>query len=203
MLVIGMGIIDNMIHVTQILEQIERGDPSSSDRLLPLIYEELKKLAAARMAVERTDHTLQATALVHEAYARLVGGDAQNHWDSRHHFFSAAAEAMRRILVEHARAKQACKRGGNCQRVALTGMGIDPTIPLDDFLDLHGALEQLEQTDARKAQIVKLRYFTGLSVAETARCLRISEATVLRDWRYARAWLRRAINSQNGDLAAN
>ncbi|WP_339909894.1 sigma-70 family RNA polymerase sigma factor [Symmachiella dynata] len=185
-----------MIDITQILGQIDEGDPHAANHLLPLIYDELRRLAAARMASERSDHTLQATALVHEAYARLVGSSNDTSWENRGHFFSAAAESMRRILVETARAKKAQKRSAPQNQLAMTNISVEPHIPIEDFLDLHHALEQLEQEDERLSRIVKLRYFTGLTIAETALCLGISEATVIRDWRYARAWLQRKMQPE-------
>lgn len=185
-----------MINVTQILGQIDHGDPHSARQLLPLIYDELKRLATARMAAERPDHTLQATALVHEAYARLVGSNSDITWDNRGHFFSAAAESMRRILVENARAKKTKKRCVDPDQMAFTNIDIEPHEPPDDFLDLHDALEQLEQEDERLAQVVKLRFFTGLTITDTADCLGVSDATVVRDWRYARAWLRQKMQPE-------
>jgi RNA polymerase sigma factor (TIGR02999 family) len=178
-----------MTHVTQILSQIEHGDPDAADQLLPLVYEELRKLAAAKMASERDDHTLQATALVHEAYLRLVDVEKAQHWNSRGHFFAAAAEAMRRILVEGARRRESSKRGGDLKRVDL-----DVTIaPQDglapDLLALDDALRQLEREAPKKAELVKLRFFCGLSIDEASVAMGISSATAKRYWTYARAWL--------------
>lgn len=185
-----------MNDVTQVLNRIDQGDPAASEQLLPLVYEALKDLAAARMAVERSDHTLQATALVHEAYARLVAPDnGCRDWQCCGHFFSAAAEAMRRILVDYSRLKAAQKRDGPGYRVAISDIiSSEPSLPVVEFLDLHEALEHLQRHDDRKARVVNLRYFAGLSVEETACCLGISTATVVRDWRYARAWLHRQIS---------
>lgn len=185
-----------MINITQILGQIDLGDPRAAQQLLPLIYDELKRLAAARMAKERPDHTLQATALVHEAYARLAGTNGDAPWENRGHFFSAAAESMRRILVENARAKNCQKRCGAVDQMPLTNISVEPHVPMADFMDLHHALEQLEQEDEWLSRIVKLRYFTGLTIVETAHCLGVSDATVVRDWRYARAWLRQRIRPE-------
>jgi RNA polymerase sigma factor (TIGR02999 family) len=178
-----------MSDVTQILSRLDSGDPSASAELLPLVYDELRKLAAAKLAQEKPGQTLQATALVHEAYLRLVGSDESPSWDSRGHFFAAAAEAMRRILVESARRKQSLKRGGEFKRQELD-------IAVSDFADdalnvlaVDEALQALHQEDAVKAELVKLRYFAGLTLAECAFALGISTATADRYWHYARAWL--------------
>ncbi len=179
-----------MSDVTQILSAIEGGDAQAAERLLPLVYEELRKLAAARMAQESPDHTLQATALVHEAYIRLVDVDDAQHWDSRRHFFTAAAEAMRRILVEKARRRKRVKHGGLHQRADLLNVDVadEETDPVG-LLAIDEALEQLSTEDPRKAELVKLRYFAGLSLEETAAALEISRATAVRDWTFAKAWL--------------
>jgi RNA polymerase sigma factor (TIGR02999 family) len=184
-----------MTDVTSILTEIERGDPQAADKLLPLVYEELRKLAAAKLAQENPGQTLQGTALVHEAYIRLIGGGNQN-WNSRGHFFAAAAEAMRRILVESARKKRAHQRGGDWGRVDLDL--IQPAAPRisTDVLALNDALEKLEQTDRRKADLVKLRFFAGLTMDEAAEVLGISVATAHREWNYARAWLHQEIAGQ-------
>lgn len=183
-----------MSDVTRILNAIERGDAKPADELLPLVYEELHLLAAQKLAQEPPGQTLQATALVHEAYIRLVGGQRLN-WDSRGHFFVAAAEAMRRILVENARRKKRLKRGGQFQRVQLDeSPASDPNErPGDDLIALDEALVELARKDARKADLVKLRYFAGLSIPQAARALGISHATAERDWLYARCWLRAEI----------
>lgn len=179
-----------MNEVTRILGAIERGDPKASEELLPLVYGELRALAARRMAGERAGHTLQATALVHEAYMRLVGIDGDTGaWHSRGHFFAAAAEAMRRILIERARARGAIKHGGNRRRLRL-----DPNLLLDeemdeDLIDLDAALTKFAQEDRAKADLVKLRFFAGLTRDEAASMLGISAATADRHWAYARAWL--------------
>ena len=177
--------------VTQILAAINKGDPGASEALLPLVYEELRKLAAQRMENEAPGQTLQATALVHEAYLRLVGspGGQADRWDSRGHFFAAAAEAMRRILIDRARAKGALKRGGNPVRLRLDQ---DPLASDDlsaELLDLDGALTKLSAEDATKAELVNLRFFAGLTLEEAAGVLGISPATADRHWTYARAWL--------------
>jgi RNA polymerase sigma factor (TIGR02999 family) len=182
-----------MPDVTRILSQIEGGDPHAAEQLLPLIYDELRKLAIARLIHEPAGQTLQGTALVHEAYLRLVGGQEQQHWNSRGHFFAAAAEAMRRIVVENARKKRALARGGDRGRVALEL--VEPEAPKlsEDVLALNDALDKLEQKDRRKAELVKLRYFAGLTMEEAAAALSISVATAHRDWNYARAWLHQEI----------
>ncbi len=179
-----------MTDVTQILSQIETGDPKAAEQLLPLIYDELRRLAAQRMAHETPDQTLQATALVHEAYLRLVDVDQAQHWESRGHFFAAAAEAMRRILVEQARRKSSLKAGGKHQRVCLSG--VDPEIdgPNLDLLALNEALEKLEGKDPRKAQLVKLRFFAGLTNQQAAEALGVAASTADADWAYAKCWLR-------------
>ena len=182
-----------MTSVTQILSSIEQGDPQAADQLLPLVYEELRKLAAARLAQEQPGQTLEATALVHEAYLRLVDVEASPSWDSRGHFFSSAAEAMRRILVESARRKGRLKRGGDVERVDLDADAIAaPEIDVD-LLGLDSALNRLEAKDPRKAELIKLRYFAGLTVEQAAEALGIGASTADRDWAYARAWLFREI----------
>ena len=178
-----------MIDVTQILSQIESGDPSAAEKLLPLIYDELRKLAAAKLAREKPGQTLEATALVHEAYVRLVGSTNQ-HWDGRGHFFAAAAEAMRRILVENARHKRSQRAGGEWQRVELSNVEAISPQPDVDVLALSEALDKLEARDARKAALVKLRYFAGLTNQEAAAALGISTATADNDWAYAKSWLK-------------
>ncbi len=180
-----------MSDVTRILNSIERGDARATDELLPLVYEELRLLAAQKLSHEPAGQTLQATALVHEAYIRLVGEEAQA-WKSRRHFFRAAAEAMRRILIDNARRKKRLKRGGNRNKGELNEAdnltrGADPSA--DDLIALDEALERFSEEDEAKAELVRLRYFAGLSVAQTADVLGISESTVKRHWAYARAWL--------------
>jgi RNA polymerase sigma factor (TIGR02999 family) len=177
-----------MSEVTRILDQIQQGDPHASDQLLPLVYEELRKLAAAKLAQESPGHTLQPTALVHEAYLRLVDGNGAQGWDSRGHFFAAAAEAMRRILVESARRKKAVKHGGGKQRVPLEEFHRVTESP-DDLLDLDGALTRFAAEEPDKARLVQLRFFAGLSIPDAAASLGISQATAERWWTFARAWL--------------
>ncbi len=178
-----------MNDVTLILSKIEAGDPSAARDLLPLIYDELRKLAAARMAAERPDHILQATALVHEAYLRLVDVEQAQHWSSRGHFFGAAAEAMRRILVERARAKRSVKHGGELHRIPLDDLQFENPVPQVDVLAVDEALQRLEQTDRQACELVKLRYFVGLSIPEIAAALGVSPSTIDRQWAFARAWL--------------
>jgi len=182
-----------MSDVTQILSRLDSGDPSASAELLPLVYEELRKLAAVKLAQEKPGQTLQATALVHEAYLRLVGSDGAHDWDSRGHFFAAAAEAMRRILVDMARRKSRAKRGGDMQRcdVDIGNLVTDETS--EEILSLDLALAELAKVQPAKAELVKLRYFAGLTTAEAASILNISTATADRYWRYARAWLAQTI----------
>jgi RNA polymerase sigma factor (TIGR02999 family) len=177
------------------------GGPGSSRELLPEVYDELRKLARARLARERHQQTLQPTALVHEAYLRVAGPDQRAQWDRRGHFFAAAALAMRRILVERARHYQRMKHGAGGQRVDLDSgiAGADPA--LTDLVAIDEALTRLEQTDARKAKIVALRYFAGLSVEETAAALDISPATVKNEWKFARAWLYRALDPSGREPA--
>jgi RNA polymerase sigma factor (TIGR02999 family) len=183
-----------MTGVTQILASIERGDPHAADQLLPLVYDELRKLAAARMAHESPDHTLQATALVHEAYVRLVETEQAQHWNSRGHFFAAAAEAMRRVLVERARRKRSLREGGDRERVALSDPVDERDTPAWDLIDLDEALARFEVLEPEKSRLIKLRFFGGLSLAEAADALGISPATAKRHWTYARAWLYGEIN---------
>ena len=180
-----------MCDVTRILGKIESGDSSAAEQLLPLIYEELRKLAAAKMAREKPDQMLQATALVHEAYIRLIDVGKAQHWNSRGHFFTAAAEAMRRILVENARRRLSQKRGGDWHRVELD-TNLPAKHPAEKILALHEALEKLEQHDPVKYQLVKLRYFAGLTSCEAGQTLGISTTTADRYWTYARAWLQSA-----------
>jgi RNA polymerase sigma factor (TIGR02999 family) len=181
--------------VTQILAAIDRGDPHAAPRLLPLVYDELRTLAAARIAHEKPGHTLQATALVHEAYLRLVGPDGtQRPWHNRGHFFAAAAEAMRRILVESARRKRGLKHGGQFVRSVLDPSNLPAPKEPDDLLELDIALDKLAQKDPRKAELVKLRFFSGLTVAQAAEALGIAPSTADRDWAYAKAWLFREIS---------
>jgi RNA polymerase sigma factor (TIGR02999 family) len=189
-----------MSDVTRVLSAIEQGDPSAAQQLLPLVYDELRKLAAERMAQEKPGQTLQATALVHEAYLRLVGGERPPGWDGRAHFFAAAAEAMRRILIDRARHKQTHKAGGGRRRLDLED--IQPVLEeenSDRLLTLDQALRQLEEEDPRKAELVKLRFFAGLTAEQAADALGVSTSTAEKDWAYARSWLRVAINRMSGD----
>jgi RNA polymerase sigma factor (TIGR02999 family) len=163
---------------------------------LPLVYEELRTLASRKLAQEKPGQTLQATALVHEAYLRLVGADAKQPWDSRGHFFAAAAEAMRRILIECARHKASAKAGGHLDRVALADIAVPMDSSWNEVLDLHNALEKLEQKDSRKAALVKLRFFAGLTNEQAALALGISTSTADNDWAYARSWLRLEIGGK-------
>jgi RNA polymerase sigma factor (TIGR02999 family) len=178
-----------MCDVSPLLRAIERGDPHAAGQLLPLVYEELRRLAARKLAREKAGQTLQPTALLHEAYLRLVGKADQANWEGRGHFFAAAAEAMRRILVENARRKRRLKRGGDRQRLSLEQVAVVSDTQCDDLVALSDALDQLAAEDGPKAELVKLRYFGGLSVAEAGRCLGVSRATADRWWAYARAWL--------------
>ncbi len=182
-----------MSDVTHILAAIERGDHSSAARLLPLIYDELRKLAAVRLANESPGQTLQATALVHEAYLRLVDGQRAQQWDSCGHFFAAAAEAMRRILVEKARRKKRIRHGGQLQRRVMdpAQAALRPPIDAVDLLALNEALDRLEAAAPRKAQLVKLRYFAGFTLPEAAKLLNVSQSTAEGDWTYAKTWLKR------------
>jgi RNA polymerase sigma factor (TIGR02999 family) len=187
-----------MSDVTRILCAIEQGDPRAAEQLLPLVYDELRRLAGALMANERPGQTLQATALVHQAYLRLLDGDQAQDWNSRGHFFAACAEAMRRILVERARHKQSLKAGGGRRRQELPDIELAGAGPHLDLLALHEALTKLEQQDRRRAELVKLRFFAGLTIAEAARALGISASTADNDWAYARSWLRLEIEGRAG-----
>jgi RNA polymerase sigma factor (TIGR02999 family) len=188
-----------MKDLTGLLSAIEQGDPTAAEELLPLVYDELRRLAAQRLAREKPGQTLQATALVHEVYLRLVDGEADRHWDGRGHFFAAAAEAMRRILVENARRKRSLKRGGNLVRhqldeveLVIPGLG-------DDLLALDEALTRLAAQDPVKARLVELRHFAGLTLEEAATALGLSTTTAHRYWNYARAWLHQTITSGQPD----
>ena len=190
-----------MSDVTQILQQIESGDPSAAEHLLPLVYEELRKLAGARMAQESPDHTLQPTALVHEAYVRLVDTDKAQHWNSRGHFFGAAAEAMRRILVDKARSRRRQKRGGDLQRITMELDDVpDPDQVSEDLIEsLDEALRRFEGVDPTACELVKLRFFAGLSLQEAGGVLEIPPRTADRLWSYAKAWLLREIQRGEAD----
>jgi RNA polymerase sigma factor (TIGR02999 family) len=186
-----------MTDVSRMLSAIEQGDPHAAEQLLPLVYEELRRMAAQKLAQERPGQTLQATALVHEAYLRLVGGERRGSpppaWDSRGHFFAAAAEAMRRILVESARRKQRLRRGGGRRKHTLAGNEPAIASPVDavDLLALNEALDRLEAASPRRAKLVKLRYFAGFTLPDVAGMLGISQSTAEADWTYAKAWLKR------------
>ena len=185
-----------MTDVTQLLSAIEHGDPQAARELLPLVYDELRKPAAQKLSREEPGQTLQATALVHDAYLRLVVAEKEQHWDSRRHFFAAAAEAMRRIFVENARRKKRLKHGGGRQRVELADQHLQ-VLPIDDeLLELDEALTRLAAEDVDAAELVKLHFFAGLSLDETAATLGISRATAYRNWSYARAWLRCALEAR-------
>lgn len=182
-----------MLDVTQILLRIKQGESAAADQLLPIVYGELRKLAATRLADEKPGQTLQATALVHEAYLRLVDADQAQLWDNRGHFFAAAAQAMRRILVENARRKNRLKRGGDFIRVELSDDVIFSNEIHEDLIALDAALERLESVDAQALELVRLRYFAGLSTTEAAELLNMSTRTAGRLWAFARAWLHREI----------
>jgi len=194
-----------MREVTTILSQIESGDPSAAEKLLPLVYEELRKLAAAKLAFEKSGQTLQATALVHEAFLRLVGTPSDKsdlvsrEWDGRGHFFAAAAEAMRRILVDNARRKASRKHGGDLHRVELDNIALITPQIHEDLLSLDEALNRLKAVDAQAVELVHLRYFVGLTMAEAAEMMGISTRTADRAWAFARAWLRREISGFEGN----
>jgi RNA polymerase sigma factor (TIGR02999 family) len=202
--VCGVVILNPMTDVSRILSAIEQGDRHAADQLLPLVYDELRKLAAQKLAQEKPGQTLQATALVHEAYLRLVArpghesGESQPKWDSRGHFFAAAAEAMLRILIEQARHKRSLKAGGDRKRVEWADFQLAMPEPSEDLLALDQALAKLEQKDQRKAKLVKLRYFAGLTNEQAAQMLGIAPSTADNDWTYARSWLRLEIRGGAG-----
>jgi RNA polymerase sigma factor (TIGR02999 family) len=187
-----------MSQATQLIEAMGAGDPRAAEKLFPLVYEELLRVARGQMSQERPGHTLQATALVHDAYLRLLDG-AQDRWQNRRHFIAAAAEAMRRILVDHARRKKSTKRGGGRERVGLDDEQLpaiaSPCDDVDDLLSLNDALDRLAKEDPPKAELVKLLYFAGLNLAEAASVLDISRTTAHRQWIFARAWLCDAMNA--------
>jgi RNA polymerase sigma factor (TIGR02999 family) len=184
-----------MSEIVRVLSAIEQGDPTAAEQLFPLVYEELRKLAAQRLAHEKPGQTLQATALVHEAYLRLVDGEKGRHWDSRAHFFGAAAESMRRILVERARRRQRKRHGGGRQRIRLGDMPATERPP-DDVLALDEAITKLAAEDPAAADVVKLRLFAGFTVEEAADALAISRAQGYRHWSYAKAWLRCTLDDE-------
>ena len=183
-----------MNEVTRILSLIEQGDPSAAEQLLPLVYDELRKLATAKLAHEKPGQTLQATALVHDAYIRLVDVDKNQRWDSRGHFFAAAAEAMRRILIDRARKKQAKKHGGDWQRVEMGDPSLTEQKTPVDLLVLDKALTNLQEKDPTKAELVKLRYFAGFTVPQAAEALGIARSTADKYWVYSKVWLRTEIS---------
>ena len=187
-----------MTDATRILSAIEQGDSNAAEQLLPLVYDELRRLAAQRLAQEKPGQTLQPTALVHEAYLRLVDIEQAQHWDSRGHFFAAAAEAMRRILVENARRKKRGKHGGHLQRLALEDRDVPVPPPADDILALDDALTRLAEKDPEAARVVQLHFFAGLSIEQVAEMLGVSRATAYRQWAYARARLRSVIDEGGG-----
>jgi RNA polymerase sigma factor (TIGR02999 family) len=191
-----------MSDVTRILSAIEQGEPHAAAQLLPLVYDELRKLAAARMAEERADHTLQPTALVHEAYLRLVEGAAPNAtWDSRGHFFAAAAEAMRRILIDAARTRGARKRGGAWKRIDLNRLDLAGQAAPDDLLELDDALDKLARQDPQASQLIKLRFFAGLSIEQASESLGLPRTTAYERWAFARAWLYNELKNPSGEPA--
>jgi RNA polymerase sigma factor (TIGR02999 family) len=179
--------------VTRLLEAVEHGDPKAAEELLPLVYQELRRLAGHKMSGEAPGHTLQATALVHEAWLRLAGSHQQN-WQNRAHFFAAAAEAMRRILVEHARRKQSLKRGGGAPHEELDESALVLAAPPEELLAIHEALDALAREDPQAAELVKFRYFVGMTMAEAAAALGLAKRTAESLWTYARVWLRREIH---------
>lgn len=178
-----------MSEITRVLSAIDQGDPHAAEQLLPLVYGELRKLAEQKLAQEKPGQTLQPTALVHEAYLRLVDVEKAQHWGSRGHFFAAAAEAMRRVLIDGARRRRAKRRGGQAKRCTLDGLEAATPGSDDELLAVDEALERLQELDAAKAELVKLRYFGGLTITEAAQALGISTSTANRYWAYARAWL--------------
>jgi RNA polymerase sigma factor (TIGR02999 family) len=185
-----------MSEVTRLLSAIDEGDPHAAEQLLPLVYDELRRLAAQKLAQEKPGQTLQATALVHEAYLRVVDGDTAQHWNSRGHFFAAAAEAMRRILVDNARRRTAVKRGGEAERQSLDDSAIVSPAPDDQLLAVHEALDELARRDPEAATLVKLRFFGGMTMTEAAEALGVSVRTAHDVWAYARSWLHRHIRPE-------
>ena len=181
--------------VSRILKRVSKGEVRAAEELLPLVYEELRRLAAARMKNEATEHTLQPTALVHEAYLRLLRSEPQT-WENRRHFFSAAAEAMRRILIEHARSRDRIKRGGVLHREPLADIAISPSVDLSEIIAVHEVLEEFEREMPDKAELVKLRYFAGLDEVTAAETLGISRPTASRWWTFSRAWLFQKLSEQ-------
>ena len=191
-----LGFILRVSEVTQILDRVQQGDPKAADQLLPLVYDELRQLATAKMAQEKPGQTLQATALVHEAWLRLAGSDRQQ-WRGRSHFFGAAAEAMRRILIDQARRKAAQRHGAGLEAAELHESRIELKVPAEEFLAVNDAVDVLTAEDALAAQVVKLRYFVGMTNDEIADALQIAPRSVDRHWAYARAWLKGALKAQH------
>ena len=191
-----------MSQFTRVLDQVQKGNEKAADELLPLVYEELRKLAAHKMAREAPGQTLQPTALVHEAWLRLAGGENKN-WDNQGHFFAAAAEAMRRILIDRARARSRLRRGSGAEHVSLDQVTIASEDPSETVLAINEALDRLTARDSFKAEVVKMRYFVGLSQDEIARALGVSEPTVRRHWAIARAWLYAEMKANEGPAQAN
>jgi RNA polymerase sigma factor (TIGR02999 family) len=184
-----------MSNVTSILSQIEQGDPQAAEKLLPLVYDELRQLATSKLAQEKPGQTLQATALVHDAYVRLVDVEKAQHWNSRGHFFAAAAESMRRILVDQARRKQAHKRGGQGRRVPLDAADVGLASPANEILDIDEALTRLTAEDPEASRLIQLRYFAGLSIEDAAELVGISRSTAYEHWSYARVRLRKLLDA--------
>ncbi len=197
-LIFATGILGRMSEVTRILNAIEQGDPQAARQLLPLVYDELRQLAAQKLAREKPGQTLEATALVHEAYLRLVGQGGDPHWNSRGHFFAAAAEAMRRILVENARRKKRLKHGGDRKRLDLEHADLALPQGPDELLLIDEAIHKLAAEDPEAAQLVKLRFYAGLSVEEAAQLVGIARSTAYEHWAYARAWLHREVRGEQG-----
>jgi len=187
-----------MVNVTHLLDAAAAGDPQATAELLPLVYDELRKLATARFADEKAGHTLQPTALVHEAYLRLVGGQSPQEWDSRGHFFAAAAEAMRRILIDRARQKCSAKRGGSAERIDIDSIDLATQATPDQLLAIDEALAKLAREDPAAARIVELRHFGGLTVDEAGKALGMSTATAYRHWKFARVWLHTELQGAEG-----
>jgi RNA polymerase sigma factor (TIGR02999 family) len=188
-----------MNEVTKVLSEIEQGDPRAAAQLLPLVYDELRRLAAQKLAQEKPGQTLQATALVHEAYLRLVEAQGGQNWNGRGHFFAAAGEAMRRILIENARRKKRSKRGGDRKRIELDDPRLSYTEPVEKLFAIDEALEQLVRDDPQAAQLVKLRFFAGLSIEDAAELVGFSRSTAYEHWAYARAWLHRRMRDTPGE----
>ena len=188
-----------MSDITQVLFDIEQGDPSAAEQLLPLVYDELRKLAATRLSHEKPGQTIDATALVHEAYLRLVDCERVQHWNSRGHFFAAAAEAMRRILVEQARHKKTKRAGGKFRRIGLSIAQAKKQTDTLDLLALNEALDQLAKVDPRASDLVKLRFFAGLTVPQAAEAIGVSTATAENDWAYAKSWLKLKLDAEEAD----